>query len=114
MLDGLTLALLAASGFFFLSGTVGLLRFPDAVSRLHALTKADTLGLGFLVLGLALQAGAVAVALKLVLIWLVALFASASSGYLIAAASHEEAREPDAGAGGERTPSDAGRTGRGT
>jgi multicomponent Na+:H+ antiporter subunit G len=98
MRDALTLALLAASGFFFLSGTVGLLRFPDAFSRLHALTKADTLGLGFLVVGLAVQAGTLAVALKLVLIWLVALFASASSCYLIAEASHvEEAPEPDAG-----------------
>ena len=35
-----------------LAGTVGLLRFPDALTRLHALTKADNLGLGLIVLGL--------------------------------------------------------------
>jgi len=40
--------LLLGSGFFFLAGTVGLLRFPDVHSRLHALTKADNLGLGLL------------------------------------------------------------------
>ena len=38
--------------FFFFAGTVGLLRFPDSLSRLHALTKADNLGLGLIVLGL--------------------------------------------------------------
>ncbi|MEE2001091.1 monovalent cation/H(+) antiporter subunit G [Alkalimonas sp. MEB108] len=37
---------------FFLAGSLGVLRFPDVFSRLHAVTKADTLGLGFIVLGL--------------------------------------------------------------
>jgi multicomponent Na+:H+ antiporter subunit G len=97
MLDWLTAALLVVSGFFFLSGTVGLLRFPDVFARLHALTKADNLGLGFLVLALALQAGALVVALKLVLVWLVALFASASSSYLIASARVGEAEERGSG-----------------
>ena len=41
--------LLAGLGFLA-AGSLGLLRFPDAVSRLHALTKADTLGLGLIVL----------------------------------------------------------------
>ncbi|MBQ0778926.1 MAG: monovalent cation/H(+) antiporter subunit G, partial [Pseudomonas sp.] len=38
--------LLLAGMFFFISGTLGVLRFPDVYSRLHAVTKADTLGLG--------------------------------------------------------------------
>ena len=37
---------------FFVAGTVGLLRFPDPLSRLHALSKADNLGLGLVALGL--------------------------------------------------------------
>ena len=40
-----------AGAFFFLAGTVGLLRFPDSLTRLHALTKADNLGLGLVVVG---------------------------------------------------------------
>ena len=44
------------------AGTVALLRFPDTLTRLHALTKADNLGLGLVVLGLVLQAGSVAAA----------------------------------------------------
>ena len=36
--------LLLFAVFFFVGGTVGLLRFPDVYSRLHALTKADNIG----------------------------------------------------------------------
>jgi multicomponent Na+:H+ antiporter subunit G len=52
---------------FFLAGTFGLLRFPDVYPRLHALTKADNVGLGLIVAGLAIQAASWAAALKLLL-----------------------------------------------
>ena len=32
---------ISAGLVFFLAGTVGLLRFPDSLTRLHALTKAE-------------------------------------------------------------------------
>jgi multicomponent Na+:H+ antiporter subunit G len=83
-LDVLIVALLVLGAFFFLAGTAGLLRFPDTLSRLHALTKADNLGLGFIVLALALDAASVFVALKLVGIWILVLVASSSACYLIA------------------------------
>jgi multicomponent Na+:H+ antiporter subunit G len=60
------------------------LRFPDIFSRLHALTKTDNLGLGFVVAGLVLQAGSVVVAAKLVLIWILTIVASSSASYLLA------------------------------
>lgn len=50
--DILTVAAVTAGAFFFLAGTMGLLRFPDTLTRLHALTKADNLGLGLVVVGL--------------------------------------------------------------
>lgn len=75
---------LAAGAFFFLAGTLGILRFPDVHSRLHALAKADNLGLGLVVLGLMIQAGSPATAMKLLLIWALALLASASAAYIIA------------------------------
>lgn len=84
MLELLAGSLLVVGSTFFLAGTVGMLRFPDTHSRLHALTKADTLGLGFTVIGLALLAGSAAVALKLLFIWLVALIASSTVCYLLA------------------------------
>lgn len=82
--EGISTLLLLIGGVFFLAGTVGLLRFPDVYTRLHALAKADNLGLGFIVLGLLLQTSSLATALKLVLIWLLALAASATVGFLIA------------------------------
>ena len=66
-LDILTITAVSAGAFFFLASTVGLLRFPDALTRLHALTKADNLGLGLVVLGLLPQAGSLRGGLKLVL-----------------------------------------------
>jgi multicomponent Na+:H+ antiporter subunit G len=83
MLQLLSGALLAVGALFFLAGTIGMLRLPDTLTRLHALTKADTLGLGFTTLGLVVLAGSPSVALKLLLIWLLALSASSLVCYLI-------------------------------
>ncbi len=70
-------------GVFFLAGTVGLLRFPDTYSRLHALTKADNLGLGFTVIGLIFVSGSTPETIKLILIWFLALVGSSSACYFI-------------------------------
>jgi len=51
-LDLFSIFAIGAGVFFFFAGTVALVRFPNSLSRLHALTKADNLGLGFVVLGL--------------------------------------------------------------
>ncbi|TVQ95063.1 MAG: monovalent cation/H(+) antiporter subunit G [Chromatiaceae bacterium] len=79
-----SIALLLAGALFFLAGTVGLLRFPDVYTRLHALTKADNLGLGMLIAGLALQAESWVLLGKLLLIWLLVLTASAAASHLVA------------------------------
>ena len=50
--DLMTIVAVSAGALFFLAGTIGLLRFPDTLTRLHALTKADNLGLVLVVLGL--------------------------------------------------------------
>lgn len=84
LIDLLGMLLLAAGGFFFLAGTVGLLRFPDVYTRLHALTKVDNLGLGCVVVALMLRADSVALVFKLGLIWALALLATATAGYLVA------------------------------
>jgi len=83
-LDLFTVIAVAAGLVFFLAGTVGLLRFPDSLTRLHALTKADNLGLGLIVLGLLPQAADGQDALKLVVIWLLTLLGSAAASQLIA------------------------------
>ena len=82
--DILTLVAVPAGILFFLAGSVGLLRFPDPLSRLHALTKADNLGLGLVVLGLLPRADGPLAAVKLVGIWLLVLLAGAAVAQLIA------------------------------
>ena len=82
--DYISAVLLIAGGIFFLAGTLGLLRFPDVYTRLHALTKADNVGLGLMVAGLSVQAESWAVAGKLLLIWLLVLLAGASVAHLVA------------------------------
>lgn len=69
---------------FFISGTIGLLRFPDIYTRLHALTKADNVGLGLLIIGLAVQAPDWLAVAKLVLIWFLVLLASTTASHLVA------------------------------
>lgn len=54
------------------------------LSRLHALTKADNLGLGLLALGVGLLDGRLLTGVKLFLIWLLVLAGSAVSTHLIA------------------------------
>ncbi|MGH6813073.1 MAG: monovalent cation/H(+) antiporter subunit G [Methylocella sp.] len=83
VLDVLSIAAIGAGAFFFFAGTVGLLRFPDALTRLHALTKADNLGLGLVVLGLLPRTGSLLAALKLVAIWALVQLAGATVAQLI-------------------------------
>jgi multicomponent Na+:H+ antiporter subunit G len=84
LLDGFSIVAIVAGAFFYLAGTVGLLRFPDAYTRLHALTKADNLGLVLVVIGLLPQVGTVLMGLKLLLVWLLVMLSSAAVSQLIA------------------------------
>jgi multicomponent Na+:H+ antiporter subunit G len=81
-----TVVLVSLGAVFFLAGTVGLLRFPDSMTRLHALTKADNLGLGLVVLGLLPQVDSVLAALKLVAVWVLTQLAGATVTQLVARA----------------------------
>ena len=87
MVDALGLLLIFAGITFFFAGSVGLLRLPDFYSRLHALTKADNLGLGLLCVGLALLAGDLVIAAKLFLVWVLVLAASAAGAHMLAQSS---------------------------
>ena len=82
--DWIALVLLLGGAGFFFAGTMGLLRFPDTLCRLHALTKADNVGLGLLCLGLAIHDGTLSGILTLAFVWVFALVASTVSAFLIA------------------------------
>jgi len=57
--------LILAGSFFTVTGALGLVRMPDVYTRMHAVSVIDTLGIGLLILGMALQAGLSLVTLKL-------------------------------------------------
>lgn len=83
MIDLMALLLIFTGLFFFLSGSVGLLRLPDLFCRLHALAKADNLGLAFISLGVMLIEASLLGSLKLLLIWILVMAASSVSSHLI-------------------------------
>ncbi len=90
LLDVFSVVAIVAGGFFYLAGTVGLLRFPDAYTRLHALTKADNLGLVLVVIGLLPQVGSLLAGLKLLLVWLLVMLSSAAVSQLIARSARRQ------------------------
>ena len=92
LLDIFTVVMVSAGVAFFIAGLIGLLRFPDTLTRLHALTKADNLGLGLIVLGLLPQAASPFDGLKMLAIWLFALLAGATVGQLMARAVRQQQR----------------------
>ena len=84
LLDAASAIAIAAGVFFVVAGTVGVLRFPDALTRLHAVTKADSLGLGLIVLGLLPQAHTPMDAAKLVAVWALVQLAGTTTTQLLA------------------------------
>ncbi len=92
--NGLTILLVSLGAFFFLAGTAGLLRFPDLYCRLHAVAKADNLGLGLVVAGMAIQAGSWAARLQLVLTWLLVLASASVVCHLLARSSLRQGVAP--------------------
>ena len=60
--------LIVLGSFFTVVGALGLVRMPEVFSRMHAASVMDTLGVGFLILGMMLQAGLGLVTLKLLFI----------------------------------------------
>lgn len=100
VLDIVTVVFVIAGLFFFVAGTVGLLRFPDTHARLHALTKADNLGLGLIAFGLAFRMPDAWSVAKLGLVWLLAVLAATTVAQLIARAALQQLPDVEEKGGG--------------
>lgn len=85
---------MAVGAVFMMAGTVGMLRFPDVYTRLHALTKADNLGFGFVALGAVAVVPGVTEAFKLATTWLFIAIAGTTGAHLVARAALHEGLEP--------------------
>lgn len=100
MLNGLVVILAALGLFFFLGTSVGLIRFPDFYSRMHAAGKGDTLSSVLLLTSLALyelhhfSVGSVLVCVKIVFIGVFIFIASPTATHAIMDAGYESRVKP--------------------
>ena len=107
--------LIAAGCFFILVGALGLVRMPDVYTRAHSTSVIDTVGAGFLIIGLMLQAGWSLVALKLLFVLAISFFTLPVIAHALARAALHENIAPKLtedrrrSALGGRSPGSAGR-----
>ncbi len=85
----LSCAFLFAGLFFFTTGTIGLLRFPDVYTRTHATTKCDTLGALLCITGLMIYTGWSLELIKLLILIIFLWIGSPTTAHLIAKAALE-------------------------
>jgi multicomponent Na+:H+ antiporter subunit G len=90
VLNVISSALLATGAIFVISGGVGLLRFPDFYTRIHAAGIADTAGAGLILLGLLLQAPDWSVAVRLLIILLFIVLSGATATHTLAQAARRD------------------------
>ncbi len=94
LVDSLSWACLVGGGLFLIAGAIGILRFPDFYSRLHALGVCDTMGAGLILLGLMFQGGLTLVTVKLMLILYFVIFTGPTAIHALAAAARISGVEP--------------------
>ena len=85
---------LMTGGFLVITGGIGMLRFPDLYTRLHAAGVTDTGGAGLVLFGLILQAGLTIVTVKLALILWFLLFTGPVASHVLAKAALLAKLEP--------------------
>ena len=107
VIDILSWLALLGGGFFYVVGAIGLNRMPDVFTRMHAVSVSETLGVGLMILGMALQAGVSLVTAKLLIIMVVLMWTGAVATHALArAALHDGERPVLADAEGRLAPTD--------
>lgn len=94
IIDILSWILLLAGGALGIVGGIGIHRFPDFYSRLHAVGITDTLCAMLILLGLGLQAGWSIAAFKLALIFVFLFFTSPTASHALANAALHSGLKP--------------------
>ncbi len=94
ILDIISWIFLLGGSFFCLTGAVGLLRFPEFFSRIHAASLTDTLGASMILIGLMFQAGWGLALPKLILILIFSLLAGTTASHAMAKAALKSGMKP--------------------
>lgn len=94
VLDIISWVCLLSGGFLGITGAIGLFRFPDFYTRLHAASITDTLCLGLIMVGLMLQATSWMMVVKLLLVLLVLSYTSPTSSHALARSARHSGLAP--------------------
>lgn len=94
-------ALLLVGAILAVIGTVGVLRFPDFYTRLHAASVTDTAAATLAIVGMAFLAPGPAVVVKLAVVWLFLFLTGPTSSHALANAAHTAGLQPMIGRLGE-------------
>jgi len=76
--------------FFFLVGTVGIIRMPDVFCRMHATTKCDTLGAGLIFIAVMIWRGFDVITLKILLVLIFVWITNPTAAHIIAKAEYRK------------------------
>jgi multicomponent Na+:H+ antiporter subunit G len=87
-----------AGAILVVIGAVGMLRFPDVYTRIHAASVTDTGGATLVLLGLCIVSGLSLETLKLAIIWVFILLTSPAASHALADAAFSSGHTPWAGA----------------
>ena len=87
VIDGFSWLLILSGSFFCLTAGIGLLRLPDFFCRTHAGGIMDSLGVGLLFVGMALQAPDYLVIVKLFFIYIFILLTGPAAIHALARAA---------------------------
>lgn len=93
-IDVMSWACIILGGFFGITGALGLFRFPDFYTRIHAASITDTLCVGLIVLGLLLQSTGVLMILKLLLLLFIMAYTAPTAIHTLAKTARQENVEP--------------------
>ncbi|NQY96991.1 MAG: monovalent cation/H(+) antiporter subunit G [Henriciella sp.] len=94
-------ALVLVGAVLAVIGTVGVLRFPDFYTRLHAASVTDTAAATLAIVGMALLAPSLAIVVKLAVVWLFLFLTGPTSSHALANAAHTAGLQPMIGRLGE-------------
>jgi multicomponent Na+:H+ antiporter subunit G len=89
IIEILVTVLLSLGTLFFLLGTIGFLRFPEVYTRLHAVTKCDTLGVGLILVGLILYEGVTLNSVKMLFIIVFVFLTSPTAAHALSRAAYK-------------------------
>jgi multicomponent Na+:H+ antiporter subunit G len=84
-----TAALLLAGSLFALVAAIGIVRLPDLYTRMHAASKAGTVGSGLLLLAAGLYSGELAILVRAVAGFIFFLLTAPVAAHLLAKAAHQ-------------------------